>query len=148
MHFSSSSDLNNDNESAYSVYNWGYGEDGILLQPFSSDIKRKNQHFPKRISDFDPKFDISTYQMYSYLRITTCFLLDHFGRIYSWGDNSSGQLGLGHKNPVKAPTLMANVAHERVVQIVVNHFLTSTGNVFGYVCLKSILVLIFLKLGL
>ncbi len=35
--------------------------------------------------------------------------LDEAGKVWAWGDNSSGQLGLGHTRPVSSPTLVAKL---------------------------------------
>ena len=38
----------------------------------------------------------------------TSFLLDYEGNLYGFGDNSYGQLGLGHKNDVVEPTFITD----------------------------------------
>jgi len=43
--------------------------------------------------------------------------IDDTGKIWAWGDNSSGQLGLGHTRPVAAPTAVVGL-NGRAVQVV------------------------------
>jgi alpha-tubulin suppressor-like RCC1 family protein len=46
-------------------------------------------------------------QVFSSL-VKTSFLLDNEGNLYGFGDNSYGQLGLGHKNNVVEPTFLTD----------------------------------------
>lgn len=43
--------------------------------------------------------------------------LSSTGDVYSWGCNSEGQLGLGHTNPVKEPTLLTVLHDKNIHQI-------------------------------
>jgi hypothetical protein len=40
--------------------------------------------------------------------------IDAAGKVWSWGDNSSGQLGLGHTRPVSQAQRVANLPHKAV----------------------------------
>ncbi|XP_032396195.1 probable E3 ubiquitin-protein ligase HERC1 isoform X7 [Etheostoma spectabile] len=43
--------------------------------------------------------------------------LSSTGDVYAWGCNSEGQLGLGHSNPVKEPTLITTLQGKNIRQI-------------------------------
>ncbi|XP_034402246.1 probable E3 ubiquitin-protein ligase HERC1 isoform X2 [Cyclopterus lumpus] len=43
--------------------------------------------------------------------------LSSTGDVYAWGCNSEGQLGLGHSNPVKEPTLVTTLQGKNIRQI-------------------------------
>ncbi|XP_074547318.1 putative E3 ubiquitin-protein ligase HERC1 isoform X2 [Halichoeres trimaculatus] len=43
--------------------------------------------------------------------------LSSTGDVYAWGCNSEGQLGLGHSNPVKEPTLVTSLQGKNIRQI-------------------------------
>ncbi|KAL6096756.1 uncharacterized protein ACO6RY_06004 [Pungitius sinensis] len=43
--------------------------------------------------------------------------LSSTGDVYTWGCNSEGQLGLGHSNPVKEPTLVTTLQGKNIRQI-------------------------------
>ncbi|KAM8872529.1 putative E3 ubiquitin-protein ligase HERC1 isoform 2-T2 [Synchiropus picturatus] len=43
--------------------------------------------------------------------------LSSTGDVYAWGCNSEGQLGLGHSNPVKEPTLVTALQGKKIKQI-------------------------------
>ncbi|XP_057674688.1 probable E3 ubiquitin-protein ligase HERC1 isoform X1 [Corythoichthys intestinalis] len=43
--------------------------------------------------------------------------LSSTGDVYAWGCNSDGQLGLGHSNPVKEPTLVTSLQGKNIRQI-------------------------------
>lgn len=42
-------------------------------------------------------------------------LLMEYGRVYTMGRNSEGQLGVGHTNGVEQPTLVEFITHRTVV---------------------------------
>lgn len=41
--------------------------------------------------------------------------LDDAGKVYVWGRNDQGQLGLGHRNDVLTPTLLPGLYQDVVV---------------------------------
>lgn len=67
-------------------------------------------------------------------KIYNNFAIDSAGRLWVWGDNRSGSLGVGHTNPVPEPVLGPNIGP--VVSIVINdlatYALTDDGTVWGW----------------
>ena len=68
------------------------------------------------------------------------FAITEEGKVYAWGRNEKGQLGLGDTKDRKCPTLVTGLSDYRVVKAATgrSHSLFLTGNVFGS-SLKEIL---------
>ena len=89
------------------VYSWGYGGDGQLghgdyqLQTMPAQIKRlQDQHI----------VDISCGEKHS------CVLTSG-GDVYTWGDGSLGQLGLGDFSKQPTPARVMELADKQILQI-------------------------------
>lgn len=72
-----------------SVYSWGYGKDGALGHGDNENIS-----FPKKLDFFDSK-DIKIQKIECGMNY--CLALSTDKKVYSWGKNEYGQLGLGNK---------------------------------------------------
>ena len=63
-------------------------------------------------------------------------ILSDRGKLYSWGRNLEGQLGLGNRTSVKVPTLISALAEEEVVEVAAGAdftlAVTQAGTVFGW----------------
>ncbi|CAB3376988.1 Hypothetical predicted protein [Cloeon dipterum] len=65
------------------------------------------------------------------------FAISSSGSVFSWGENTYGQLGLGTAEPIKVPTKISGpLEHKRVVQVAcgIDHTLalTSEGEVYAF----------------
>ena len=63
-------------------------------------------------------------------------ILSHTGKLYGWGRNLEGQLGLGNRTSVKVPTLISALAEETVLEVGAGADFTlavsMSGTVFGW----------------
>jgi alpha-tubulin suppressor-like RCC1 family protein len=64
---------------------------------------------------------ITTLEPFTIIEISVgashCIALTDQRRVYTWGSNEDGQLGLGHKNPVNVPQLVESLKNKKVRQV-------------------------------
>jgi len=108
------------------VYSWGQGSYALFHKSEDEEV------LPRLIEDFDPKYDIGTYQL---LINGVTVVFDERGGIYSFGNGDNGQLGHGDENYVLEPKRIEVLSEEKIVQICGGYFHTLFRNdrleVFG-----------------
>ncbi|XP_075216704.1 HECT and RLD domain containing E3 ubiquitin ligase 4 isoform X2 [Lycorma delicatula] len=110
------------------VFSWGCDSYGQLGQNFATDGMQ-----------FKPKI-VKALATYVVLQVTCgsnhCLALTNGGDLYSWGCNDCGQLGIGHRNNVSAPTVIRSLSGIPLAFIASggNHSfaLSKSGAVFGW----------------
>ena len=65
-------------------------------------------------------------------------IITESGRVFMFGSNNWGQLGLGHENNVEKPSCIKSLKHEKSILIACgrNHTLVATesGNIYTFGC--------------
>ncbi|XP_044188774.1 probable E3 ubiquitin-protein ligase HERC1 isoform X4 [Thunnus albacares] len=86
-----------------------FGQERLIGLP---DSMLKNKSCPQVVPSLEGLFieDIA-------LGCEHVLALSSTGDVYAWGCNSEGQLGLGHSNPVKEPTLVTALQGKNIRQI-------------------------------
>ncbi|XP_067431215.1 probable E3 ubiquitin-protein ligase HERC1 isoform X4 [Thunnus thynnus] len=86
-----------------------FGQERLIGLP---DSMLKNKSCPQVVPSLEGLFieDIA-------LGCEHVLALSSTGDVYAWGCNSEGQLGLGHSNPVKEPTLITALQGKNIRQI-------------------------------
>ncbi|KAM9794366.1 putative E3 ubiquitin-protein ligase HERC1 isoform 3-T6 [Syngnathus typhle] len=86
-----------------------FGQERLIGLP---DSMLKNKSCPQVVPALDGHFieDVA-------LGCEHVLALSSTGDVYTWGCNSDGQLGLGHSNPVKEPTLVTSLQGKNIRQI-------------------------------
>ncbi|KAM7392705.1 hypothetical protein PAMA_007702 [Pampus argenteus] len=86
-----------------------FGQERLIGLP---DSMHKNKSCPQVVPSLEGMYieDIA-------LGCEHVLALSSTGDIYAWGCNSEGQLGLGHSNPVKEPTLVTALQGKNIRQI-------------------------------
>ncbi|KAM9841857.1 putative E3 ubiquitin-protein ligase HERC1 [Aulostomus maculatus] len=86
-----------------------FGQERLIGLP---DSMLKNKSCPQVVPSLEGFFieDIA-------LGCEHVLALSSTGDVYAWGCNSEGQLGLGHSNPVKEPTLVTALQGKNIKQI-------------------------------
>ncbi|XP_053195611.1 probable E3 ubiquitin-protein ligase HERC1 [Scomber japonicus] len=86
-----------------------FGQERLIGLP---DSMLKNKSNPQLVPSLEGLFieDIA-------LGCEHVLALSSTGDVYAWGCNSEGQLGLGHSNPVKEPTLVTALQGKNIRQI-------------------------------
>ncbi|KAM4527576.1 putative E3 ubiquitin-protein ligase HERC1 isoform 4-T4 [Odontesthes bonariensis] len=86
-----------------------FGQDRLIGLP---DSMLKNKSTPQVVPSLEGLFieDIA-------VGCEHVLALSSTGDVYAWGCNSEGQLGLGHSNPVKEPTLITALQGKQIRQI-------------------------------
>ena len=108
------------------VYSWGFGNFGRLGHGDSED-----QLIPKKIEALDEV---------EVVRIENgngaSYAIDAQGKLYAWGQNSNGQLGLGDEAQRSLPTIVSALEDETVVDVSsgTSHtvVLTADGEVYAF----------------
>ena len=94
------------------VYTWGSGEHGQLGH---GDNQDRNVPVPIKSLRGNAKHarvaDVACGSRHAMAMSST-------GRMYSWGWNNHGQLGLGHREDVNEPSLIASLKHYKAISIV------------------------------
>jgi len=111
------------------AYTWGSGEHGC----HPGD---KNELLPRQVELFDSKFKLMTLQL---LKNGTSVIFDFDGKIYSFGDGSSGSLGHGDLKSHVKPRMIEALSKETILQVAGSWGLTydhqlfrnDTGDVFA-----------------
>jgi len=106
--------------SSVELYNWGdcthsclfYEKNPTRMSLYHSDSS--SQTLPIKAEDFDPKFDIRTFQM---LKNRSSIIFDLDGRIYAFGKNSCGQLGHGSVDVVPHPKRIEAFLKENIIMV-------------------------------
>eukprot|EP00899_Mesostigma_viride_P008347 jgi/Mesvir1/17513/Mv08769-RA.1 len=108
------------------LYTWGLNDCGQLGR---GDFRSGAVEVPQRIHTDMPIVQVSV--GYSFM-----LALAEDGRVYSWGRNFYGQLGLGDHKDRSMPTLVSYLQEERVVQVVAGQYhslaLTARGEVYAW----------------
>ncbi|XP_029941533.1 probable E3 ubiquitin-protein ligase HERC1 [Salarias fasciatus] len=86
-----------------------FGQERLIGLP---DSMLKNRSCPQMVPSLDGLFieDVA-------VGCEHVLALSITGDVYAWGCNSEGQLGLGHANPVKEPTLITSLQGKNIRQI-------------------------------
>nr|XP_014345328.1 PREDICTED: probable E3 ubiquitin-protein ligase HERC1 [Latimeria chalumnae] len=86
-----------------------FGQERLIGLP---DSMLKNHSHPQQVPVLVSVFiqDVSAGSEHT-------LVLSSLGNVYSWGSNSEGQLGLGHTNPMKEPTLVTALQGQNIRQI-------------------------------
>jgi len=127
-------------DDCYEVFSWGSGKYGCLFHDFVKSTKKgwyfKDEGLPRKIDDYDAKFDIKTFRM---LKNRSSIIFDDSGRIYSFGFRTDGRLGERERETRVKPQRIEELAPRRVAQVSGapaedgDHtlFLTERGEVYG-----------------
>ena len=89
------------------VYTWGRGWDGQLGHDIITEIELE----PRLVPEMENR--ASAFAVCG--RAHTVVITDN-GNVWSWGDNKSGQLGLGHLNRSSTPKLVKSLEEQEVTQ--------------------------------
>jgi alpha-tubulin suppressor-like RCC1 family protein len=84
------------------VWEWGTG---IVEMPIGSDARGDTNSLTPQLRD-QPRDVIAVFRSESGYG---CFAIDRNDRLWVWGGNTNGELGLGHTNRVDEPQVVSNV---------------------------------------
>ncbi len=108
------------------VYSWGFGNFGRLGHGDDEE-----QLIPKKIDALD---DVTVVKIEN--GNGASYAIDDLGRLYSWGQNTNGQLGLGDEVNRNVPSLVTDLADETIVDVSsgTSHtvVLTADGDVYAF----------------
>ena len=111
------------------VYTWGDNDYGQL-----GDGTNKNSNVPICISELEN--DLKEKNIVDIYGGDTVIALDDNGKVYTWGSNSSGQLGDGTNNNSNVPICISELENDlkgkNIVDIYVGIALDNTGKVYTW----------------
>ncbi|EDV27643.1 uncharacterized protein TRIADDRAFT_21647, partial [Trichoplax adhaerens] len=109
------------------VYSWGLGKYGILGQG-----NLRSRFAPLKIASFKSSnvIDISCHELHA-AAVTS---VTNTGSVYSFGDNSNSQLGVGDTEPYAEPQLVTVLNDENIIKVACGKYhsaaLSAKGNLF------------------
>lgn len=111
------------------VYTRGLNSDGQLGLGDKQNRYRKDGHImPVRILNLENIIDI-------YAGCHETFCIDKDFKVFAWGCNRSGQLGLGNNEDTVSPCLVEALVDHKIVAVETNacvtYFLDDQGNVYS-----------------
>ena len=127
--FSAAQNFNGDSDSYYSVrmidtngklYTWGYNGYGQL-----GDNSTNNDYYAKQMPMSRVGNEKIIYVCDSGYRYTSVYAITESGKLYSWGRNGNGQLGIGNTTDQTTPQEMTAVSgspieNKKVVHVIAN----------------------------
>lgn len=100
------------------AWSWGTGSNGQLGVTKPPDDPKRPSFIPQRIHVHLPA-QIETLRSVKYIAAGAMFAMAicDSGKVFSWGHNEKGQLGLGDKNERELPTEVTALADQKVSQL-------------------------------